>query len=194
MDEIRNPIVALVAVCRFAARSGRGSPFHSLGRTVDMARLLNRPKRSDAWRWIALSVVPLAVVLFQASVVSELFKTAKWPEVQATVVWSSVEMSCIRGPQYSTAVKISYSFREVEHTSDVDFFDAGCASFEDASRTAALYVPGSSVTARVNPEHPNQSTLAAPGFALDAKLSIGFFSAVFFMSIGLAARAYRGAA
>ena len=31
MDEIRNPIVALIAVCRFAARSAQGSPFHSLG-------------------------------------------------------------------------------------------------------------------------------------------------------------------
>jgi predicted RNase H-like nuclease (RuvC/YqgF family) len=39
MDEIRNPIVALVAVGRIAASSGRGSPFHSLGSLVAFTQM-----------------------------------------------------------------------------------------------------------------------------------------------------------
>lgn len=74
------------------------------------------------------------------------------------------------------------------------FGTSDCVSFEEASSMAARYIPGHSVSARVNPARPSQSTLATPEFSLQAKLSLSFFVSFFLVCIGYAARAYRGAA
>lgn len=156
---------------------------------------LNQPKRSDAWRWLALSVVPLAATLLHAFTFIDLLKTKTWPEVQATVVSSSVKASCTKGPQYIASVRLSYSMRGTSYTSESDSFShSDCTSFEEASSMASRYVPGSSVAARVNPADLSQSTFATPEFSLQSKLSVGFFVSLFLVCIGLAARAYRGAA
>lgn len=160
-----------------------------------MPSRLNRPKASDAWRWLALSMVPLAAVLMEANAVADLLETKGWTEVQATVVSSTVKASCTKGPQYTASIRLGYSVFGATYTSDSSFFThMDCASFEEASSIASQYATGSRVTARVNPADHNQSTLAAPAFSLQAKLNLGFFAALFFVCAGLGVRAYRGVA
>ena len=92
MDEIRNPIVALVAVCRFAARSGRGSPFHSLGRM----KLADPPARTLGLLAVAgsaLGVVMMLPILLQASLFRGLDQFALFATLclYGYGIWSGVQ-------------------------------------------------------------------------------------------------------